>query len=264
MKKITREHINLKKVISKYVKKYPKTPTKEENEKKLKVLSQMEKGSEYYRLRDEIALSNGAFAMMYANKYYSVVNDESSIGEMFQEAMLGILESIDTFDLEKKTSFTTYAHFHVRKRLIDYIKKNKLVRAPRDIARNLKHVNNAQNILLSCIGREPTVNEIKEHLEKEGINLKESIVDNALILLDLNSGNHDDAFISQYKNQVYFEEPEGLIRLMEINVSSEVNKFDDRKKEAVKMRFGIEREYPHAPDEVRLILQSQENEFEWL
>lgn len=260
-RKINEEYIQLKKNISRYVDKYP-TPNKEWNKKRLKALSDLkpklgspEVDKEFYKIRDSIILANGGFAMKYVTRYYSVMNEETSISELFQEATIGLIETIDAFDANRNASFTTYAYFHIRKRIIDFIKKNKLVKAPRDIARNMKHVNEAQGQLLAESGRQPTAADIVKHLKKEkNIVLKEIIVDKIMILLELNSSSSDDAFISEYKDQVPTEEDNELFREMELSIMSSIAKMKDITKNAICLRFGIGREYSHSPEEVRMIL----------
>ena len=80
-------------------------------------------------------------------------------------------------------SFTTYAYFHIRKRIIDFIKKNKVVRAPRDIARNMRHVSDIASELYSELQREPLTSEIMFALNRRrGITLSDAMIDSIVIL----------------------------------------------------------------------------------
>lgn len=249
---------DLKKVISSYVKKCD-NPSRESNQESLIQLAKLRKDpskkKEYLKLRDKIALSNGGFGMKYVMMYIKVLNDDASISDLFQEAMLGILETIDEFDPDKKIAFTTYAFYHVRKRLIDFIKYNKLVRAPRDVARNIKHVNEAQEYLFSVEGREPTSSEIKTYLnDNKNINLKIDIIDSILILINLNSGGSDDTFISEYVEQVSCVDDMSIFKKLELCIKKELEKLDPTTREIIILRYGIGRECPHLPDEIRTLL----------
>lgn len=259
--KVSTEYIELKRYISKYVDKYP-VPNKEWNKERLLELQSLKSGldnpsiaKKYYKIRDTIVLANGGFAMKYVTRYYSIMNDGTSISELFQEATIGLLETIDAFDPTKNTSFTTYAFYHIRKRIVDFIKKNKLVKAPRDIARNMKHVNEAQDYLTSVKSRPPSIEEIVYYLKKEkNIKLKESVVDRIMVLLELNSSGSENAFISEYKDQISEEVDTELFRDMELSILSSISKLDELVKKAVRLRFGISREYSHSPEEVKLML----------
>ena len=259
--KNNQEYFNLKKSVSGYVKKYPssdriknKVWLKRLQELKPFIALDLEKSKEYYKIRDSITLSNGGFAMKYVMRYASILNEDVSINELFSEATIGIIESIDTFDLKKKTSFTTYAFFHIRKRIIDFIKHNKLIRAPRDIARNMKHVNDIQSLIQVSSGTFPTAKEIQKQLKKKGLILKEDLIDNILILLELNSAGTGDSFISEYRDQVTTEESTDLFRNMEINIQAAVTKYPPKIQKAIELRYGIGREFPHSPEEVKLML----------
>lgn len=270
--KNNQEYLNLKKNINKYIKKYPssnrlknKVWLKRLSELKPFILTDTEKAKEYHDIRNNITLSNGGFAMKYVMRYVSLLNDDSSINELFQEATIGILESIDTFNISKKTSFTTYAYFHIRKRIIDFIKRNKLIKAPRDIARNMKNISDIQNLIKVNKGIIPSSKEIQKELKKnKGINLKENLIDNILVLLELNAAGSDETFISEYKDQITTIEETDLFRNMEINILSIIDKYNETLQKAIKLRYGIGREFPHSPSEVKLMLNLKDKDLEIL
>lgn len=262
------EFSNLRKSISLYIDKYP-APDKNLNNSRLQKLAELKpyinsdskKNKEYHKLREIITLSNGGFAMKYVMRYFNLLNDDNAIGELFQEATIGIMESIDTFDIKKKTSFTTYAHFHIKKRIIDFIKHNKLIRAPRDIARNMRHVNDVQDFLSTNNGYDPTTKEIKIELKKQkGIKLKVETIDSIVLLLELNSGSNSFAFLSEFTDQVYEEETSELFRLMELNILNNISKYTDKMQNIIKFRYGIGREHPHSIEELKLILNISDKE----
>ena len=266
--KNNQEYFNLKKSVSTYIKKYPSSD-RLKNKVWLKRLTEIkpfietdpELNKEYFKIRDSITLSNGGFAMKYVMRYSSLLTDDVSVNELFQEATLGILESIDTFDVTMKTSFTTYAYFHIRKRIIDFIKHYKLIRAPRDIARNMKHVNQIQDIIQVSKGIIPTAKEIKKELKKAyNIVLSEDLIDNILILLELSSGNGGDSFISEYQDNSVTSEETDLFRNMEIHLLGCISKFSEVIQKAIKLRYGIGREFPHSPEEVKLMLKLKDKD----
>lgn len=250
------EYSNLRRSINSYIDKYP-TPTKIENEKLLRELQEKKKAGDksYLKIRDKLVLSNGGFAMKYVMRYKSVLTDDVSVADLFQEATLGLIETIDIFDLDLDTSFTTYAFYHIRKRLVDFIKKNKLVRAPRDIARNMKHVHDIKDRLFTECGKEPNTEEIRRELKKrKKITLSKKMIDKIVILLDLNSADNDDSFISEFKEQVNVIEDYDLFKAMKVNILKEIEKLPERHQEIIKLRFGIENDYPHTIEEIKYML----------
>jgi len=250
----------LRKSLSSYIGKYP-APSKEENDtwlKRLDVLrkTHAENSKEFSQIRDRMILSNGAFAMRYVMRYKIILNDDVSIMDLFQEAMVGVMETVDAFKIKAGTSFTTYAYFHIRKRIIDFIKRNKIVRAPRDIARNLKHVQEVRSQLLTELKREPSIKEIIKSLKKDkGINLKEDMVDNIVILLELNSAGHEESFINEFKEQVSVDDSGAdLFKLMESTIESKLKEYPEQTQKMIKYRFGIGCDSPHTLEEINYML----------
>ncbi|MCK9428933.1 MAG: sigma-70 family RNA polymerase sigma factor [Candidatus Omnitrophica bacterium] len=270
--KNSQEYGSLKKSVNTYVKKYPSSNKNQNNiwlnqlnDLKPYILTDKDKSEEYYNIRNNIALSNGGFAMKYVSRYISLLNDTTSVNELFQEATIGLLESIDTFDLSKNTSFTTYAYFHVRKRLIDFIKYNKLIRAPRDIARNMKSVSEIHNYLLVSLGREPTLNEIQKELKiSKDFKLSEKLIESVLLLLELSSATTEDAFVCEYIDQITTDEETELFKNMEIHLMSCIENYSDILKNAIKLRYGIGTEVPHNPEEIKIMLNVSDVEIEKL
>jgi RNA polymerase primary sigma factor len=263
------EYAILRKSVNKYIDKFP-TPTREENDKLLVLISETanstnpEDKKKYLKARERLVLSNGGFAMKYVMRYKSILTDNVSIMDLFQEANLGLIEAIDTFKIALKTSFTTYAYFHIRKRLIDFIKKNKLVRAPRDIARNMKHVNEIKAELFTEFQREPLAHEIANALsERRSIDLTTSMIDSIVILLDLNSSGFEESFISEFNEQISSEETtsdEDLFKRMEFNLEKELESADKRFAEIVRLRFGLGKEYPHTLEEIKFMLNLEDED----
>jgi RNA polymerase sigma factor (sigma-70 family) len=250
----------LRNSLSTYIKRYP-PPSKEQNSDWLNKLNTLEKTSkEYKNIRDRMVLCNGGFAMKYVMKYRIVLNDDVSVMDLFQEATLGIIETIDDFNIKEGTSFTTYAHFHIKKRIIDFIKKNKLVKAPRDIARNLKHVEEVRCKLLTELCREPSTKEIVRQLKKDKeIIITDSMVDSVIILLDLNSGASSDSFINEYNEQTVQEDEDfQLFKLMESNIESRIKRMPELIQKAIRFRFGVGTDSPHTLEEVNYILDLDE------
>jgi len=235
------EYYKLKKMVDGYIKKHP-APTSEINRINLTKLQQLQKNStEYKKLRDHIVLSNGGFAMRYVLKYISILKNEDAISELFQEAMIGIIETIDSFNIDFKTSFVTYAYFHVRKRIIDFIKKNKLIRAPRDIAKNMKIVSEVYDTLFTKHAKIPSYFEIKKELGKKKIFLEEDLIEGILLLLGRDSSADETNFIIEFQDQVTDKEITSDIQsYLEASINSDLERcYDDKQKDIIKKRFGI-------------------------
>jgi len=260
-----REYSKLKRVVNSYIKDHP-IPTREDNDVslrelvRLKTLTDSESILLRKKTRDRLILCNGGFGMKYVLKYYNLLNDDQAIGELFQEAMIGIAEAIDAFDLSLRTSFTTYAFFHIRKRMIDFIKKNKLVRAPRDIAKNMKNVSEVVDRITSTDRRRPDAVEIQKELHKKfGVILDKTMVESIVLLLDLNSQACEDTFIVEYNDQTSNPPETSIISLMKSNIEQELKDLPELERQRIRFRFGLNGS-PHSVEEIIVMLGEEENE----
>jgi len=250
------EYAELRRSINSYIDRYP-TPTREENKALLREMQELKKKKDqkYLKIRDKLVLSNGGFAMKYVMRYKSLLTDDVSIADLFQEANLGLIETIDIFDIKLDTSFTTYAFYHIRKRLVDFIKKNKLIRAPRDIARNMKHVHEIKDELFTELRREPNSKEIQTELKKRRkIVLNIKMIDQITILLELNSADNDDSFINEFKEQVSNVEEYDIFQIMKVNIMKDLTSLAEKHQEIIKLRFGIGCDFPHTLEEIKYML----------
>lgn len=269
MARFNKKYNELRSVVNSYVKRYP-LPNKEVNHQNFVKLDELKKSKEfktskeiqrqYNELRHFVVLSNGGFGMKYTIRYYGVLNDDEAILDLFQEANFGIIEAVDTFDPHRGTAFTTHAFYYVRKCIIDFIKKNKLVRAPREIARNLKNVLEVQNDLYTKLGREATAEEISKELLKKNIDIKNDIIKEIVTLLDFNSAADGETFISEYNENAIPEEENKLISLMTSNLIKSISTVDEKLRDVIKLRFGVDNLYSHSPSEIKYMLELDDKE----
>ena len=261
-------YARLRKRIETYVDKFP-LPSKEVNHENFRRLRELQKmpgrRKEYEVLRARLVLSNGGFGMKYAIKYCKKINDDNIIEDIFQQAQMGIIEAVDRFDPYRGVNFTTFAFHYVRKCIIDFIKLNKLVIAPRDMARNMRHVSEVQDDLYSLnFGRQISNEEIKIELRrKKSIDLNESMIGAIVRLLELNSASPDETFISggvedlpdQHGNHE-------TLTLMKSMILNEIRELDQEELEVIKLRFGIDVERPYSIPEIKMLREMSNRDIE--
>jgi len=258
----------LRKRIQSYAEKHP-IPTAAENIANFKVLRTLQsdgKVEEASKLRRNIIISNGAFAMKYAIKYCKLINDTNAIEDIFQEAQIGLIEVTDKYNPNLGINFTTYAWFYVKKCIVDYIKNNKIVIAPRDVAKNIKVVTKILDRLYTnthgCI---ITAKEIQKELYiTEDIYIEERIIDDILLLIDLNSAGSTDTFIMESINDLSGEDTHKEINmLLKSLIVKDINKIQNKELVSIiKMRFGIDYERPFSISEIKMLKSLSEEEIE--
>jgi len=256
--KISDGYKKLKKRIDSYVKRFP-LPSKEENTKYFvrlrEIKGQEEHIQEYTKIRDKLILSNGGFGMKYAIKYCVQIHDESIIEDIFQQAQLGIVDAVDRFDPNYGVNFTTFAFHHIKNHIVDFIKNNKIVSAPRNMARNIRNVSVVRDYIYSESGSDQIEStDIRERLIKEkGIDLKEGTIDDIIQLIDVSSATSDESFVSNLVDEIpYIERHEKYILIKSI-IMKDLDKIDPEVQDIIKMRFGIEYDRPYSLQEIMFI-----------
>jgi RNA polymerase primary sigma factor len=79
--------------------------------------------------KDIIIKCNLKLAVYFANKYKNV-NPAIELDDLISEANIGLIKSLDLYDLSKEIKFSYYASFWIKKALIDYISNFNLINKP--------------------------------------------------------------------------------------------------------------------------------------
>ncbi len=83
--------------------------------------------------------------------------------DIVNEATIALMSAIDSFDLSKNVKFETYASIKVRGAVIDYIRRQDIV--PRNVRRFARDYDKAYAELYSRLDREPSEDELAEHMQ---------------------------------------------------------------------------------------------------
>lgn len=83
--------------------------------------------------------------------------------DIINEATVALMTAIDSFDTKRGVKFETYASIKVRGAIIDYIRRQDFI--PRSVRRFAREYDAAYSELYGRLDREPTLNEIAEHMQ---------------------------------------------------------------------------------------------------
>lgn len=118
--------------------------------------------------RDKIIKSNLRFGISVA-KFYA--NPNSPLEDLISEANKGMLEAMETFDPTTGFKFISYAVWHIRKNILSFIgSHSRTVRIPMNVSRDMKNYHKAEDYFIMQNGREPTIEETLDVMEKIGMN----------------------------------------------------------------------------------------------
>lgn len=205
-------------------------PVLKESEKE-KLLSRVKAGDT--SAREELISGNLRLVL-------SVVQRFASRGEnpddLFQVGCIGLIKSIDNFDITQNVRFSTYAVPMIIGEIRRYLRDNNSIRVSRSIKDTAYRAMQAKERLIAKNQREPTVSEIAKELDMpcaEVVVALESVVDpvslydpvfsdggDTIYVLDQVGDNNDD------RNWLY-----------EISLREEIKQLSERERRILSLRF---------------------------
>ena len=115
-----------------------------------------------------------------AGRMYNFYGSKIEYDDLLGYGILGLIDSIDKFDITKNIKFETYAQIRIKGAIIDNVRRLDWI--PRSLRKKSKDVQNAIFLLENKLGRSPSNKEISEQLD---ISLSEL----ELLLLDISTFN---------------------------------------------------------------------------
>ncbi len=217
--------------------KYPLLTMDEEKELFLKFKSGDEKA------REKITNSNLRLVLSVAKKY---VNRGLPFLDLVQEGNLGLMKSIDKYDVEKGFKFSTYATWWIRQGITraigDY---GNTIRIPIHVLEKSNKLEKVINSLKISLGQEPTVEEISKEMNcstEMVLKLLEVLENRNLVSLNSFVNEEEDTelinLVPDKENALEEEIIKDLSKTEILNLIDKA-KLKDKEKEVLYFRFGI-------------------------
>ncbi|MCA0985860.1 RNA polymerase sporulation sigma factor SigF [Guptibacillus algicola] len=140
------------------VKKGKHTQLKHEEVKEL--IKQSQKGDQ--QARDQIVQKNMRLVWSVVQRF---LNRGYEADDLFQIGCIGLLKSVDKFDLSYDVKFSTYAVPMIIGEIQRFIRDDGTVKVSRSLKETGNKVRKARDELSKTLGRTPTINEIAELIE---------------------------------------------------------------------------------------------------
>ncbi len=159
-----------------------------------------------------------------------------NIDDLFQVGCIGLIKSIDHFDISQDVRFSTYAVPMIIGEVRRYIRDNNSVRVSRSMRDLAYRAMQAKEQLTNEFGREPTVEEISEKVgvRKEDIVLSlEAIIEPVSLYEPVYSDGGDTIYIMDQVG----DRNDDSNWIDEIVLKDEIKKLSDREKRILTLRF---------------------------
>lgn len=207
-----------------------KLPLLKEKEKE-ELLKKVKSGDSF--AREE--LINGNLRLVL-----SVIQKFSSRGEnpddLFQVGCIGLIKSIDNFDISQNVRFSTYAVPMIIGEIKRYLRDNNSIRVSRSIKDTAYKAMQAKEQLMNESHREPTISEIAKKLdmdEQEIVVALESIVEPVSLYEPIYSDGGDTIFVLDQVG----DKNDDKNWLDEIMLKEAIKGLSEREKNILTLRF---------------------------
>ena len=221
-------------------------------EEKIELLIRVKQGDK--RARDIMVEKNLRLVIKIAIKYQG---RGLEISDLIQEGSIGLMKSIDRFDLKKGCRFSTYATWWIRQAIVIAIKEQgRAIRIPSYLNEKSSKIKNVVINLEKELGREPTTEEIANKLN---ISTKEieKILNLSQTITSINQRINDDNYSELgdfIENNTATPEEATLEKVTAEEIRDKLSILNDRQQQIIKLRFGLDGDEPRTLQEIGDIL----------
>ncbi len=183
--------------------------------------------------REELVNGNLRLVLSVIQRF---ANRSENMDDLFQVGCIGLIKSIDNFDISQQVRFSTYAVPMIAGEIRRYLRDNNPVRVSRSMRDTAYHAIQAKEKLTNTLGREPTITEIAEEMQlkkEEVVIALEAIVDPVSLYEPVYNDGGDTIYVMDQIGDGGSDE--GWID--EILMRQSIDDLSDREKRILGLRF---------------------------
>lgn len=210
------------------------------NTSKLKVLTEKEKTELLIKAKEGDSYSRQKLIEGNLRLVLSVVQKFSGRGEnpddLFQVGCIGLIKSIDNFDITQNVKFSTYAVPMIIGEIRRYLRDYNPIRVSRSLRDTAYHAMQAKERIQNTLGRDATIEEIAKELSIKPTDVVlalEAIVEPMSLYEPVYSDGGDTIYVMDQVGGAESDDD----WLNEISIKETIKHLGDREKQILTLRF---------------------------
>jgi len=201
--------------------------------------------------REYLIKANIRLVVSIAKKYRRY---GSSFLDLIQAGNVGLIRAVDKFDYSRGNRFSTYATWWIRRSVLRFLnQKERTIRLPNYLSNRLRKVRHVTRELSQNLGRQPSLEEISEHVDQSPEELRQLIHYARLpISLDQPVGEEGESELLHFVENENAVLPFNSVQqtLLEEDIGSALGELSEREASIIKLRFGLEGNRSHTLKEL--------------